>query len=89
MSIRLTLKTAASLSDGSTNLLGKKGKNEAKDEQREPRSQSCPLNAAVFVQRDEFPPNSILGNSEGKKKSRGKYAPAFHFSTELLTYPLF
>ncbi len=50
MSIRLTLQIAASLSDRSINLLGKKGKNEAKDEQREPRSQSGPLEAAVFMQ---------------------------------------
>jgi hypothetical protein len=65
MSIRLTLRAAASSSTGGSDLVGSDGKKTSSMGVGSLPQQPCPSNAPVYMQGDEFPPNHILGNWAG------------------------
>jgi hypothetical protein len=69
MSIRLALQTAASSSAGDIDLASSDGKKTSRMGVGSLPQQPCPSNAPGFMQGDEFPPNLILGNSEGIKRA--------------------
>jgi hypothetical protein len=64
MSIRLTLRAAASSSAEGIDLVSSDDKTTPRMGVEGLRQQPCHSNAPGFMQEDEFPPNHILGNSE-------------------------